>query len=156
MNDLKNGILDINGFLVNPNTKVEELETHFSLPAEHEPPFAFWNFSDRIFLSEGVSFAVFITFDEGNLKKVVLRPQFPEIADKYDLTPYSNDWLPYYQEIRAIMDEWLEKQLGTPTFKSDRVTEYNFEKVLLGTDSYIDTRDRDYCVQGGSIDIYYR
>ena len=154
MNDLKNGILDINGFLISPQTTVEDLENHFQIPAQRNDMFAFWKFNNHAFNNEGISFTVLVTFDENILRRIVLWPQFPDIAAKYDLTPYSDGWLPYFQELRAIMDEWLEKQLGKPTFKDADVTEYSLDKLFIATCAYEDTR-HGYSIHGGNLEISY-
>ena len=54
------------------------------------------------------------------------------------------------------MDKWLFEQLGEPSSKNFKVTEYNFSKCLIGTFSYIDEHSRDYCAVGGTVEIFYR
>lgn len=155
MNDLKNGILDINGFLVGPNTTVEELENHFGLKATRGQYRSHFDFGGQSFVSDGIEFKCNISLKQ-HVVEINLFPQLPELAIKYDLSDYSVEWLPYYQEIRVILDRWLEIQLGTPKFKDERVTEYKFGNILIGTDSYIDDRSPDFRVVGGTIDVFYR
>lgn len=107
---------------------------------------------ERLFDSkeEEYLYAIDASFKE-RLVQVTLYPCCPEIAAKYDLTNYSNDWLPYYQELRVIMDKWLLEQLGEPRLQNEHGTEYKIGNILIGTDSYVDERARDYRVVGGSI-----
>lgn len=163
VNDLKNGILDINGFLLGPNTTVEQLENYFSLKATHGQYRSHFDFGGKSFVNNGVEFKAEISLKQ-HVVEINLFPQLPELVERYG-TP--NNWkyphvgspeqdLAYFRDIRAVMDEWLEKQLGTPTYKDHDVTEYKMGNILLGTDSYLDSRSRDMRVVGGSVDIYYR
>lgn len=155
MNDLKNGILDINGFLLGPNTTVDEMESYFGVKATHNPYRSHVKLDKQAIDNKDLKFNIDASFKE-RLVQVTLYPCCPEIAAKYDLTNYSNDWLPYYQELRVIMDKWLLEQLGEPRLQNEHGTEYKIGNILIGTDSYVDERARDYRVVGGSIDIYYR
>lgn len=155
MNDLKNGIIDINGFLLGPETTVTEIEKTFGIPCKRGLVRDHFDFGGKTFVNEGIEFKIDASFKE-HLVQITLYPCFPEIAAKYDLSDYSNDWLPYYKELRIYMDKWLKDQLGEPRLKNERGVEYKIGNILIGTDSYIDERSRDYRVVGGSIDIYYR
>ena len=156
MNDLKNGIIDIDGFLLTPTTKVEELEEYFNIKSQSSKEYNFFEIKIP-FNNTGINFTVDAIFDTGKLKEIILRPDISEIKAKYNLNTIDrNVWLEYYKELRVVLDKWLEEQLGEPTLKTERVTEYKFDKILLGTDSYIDERSRDFCVVGGTVDIYYR
>lgn len=163
MNDLKNGILDIDGFLIGPNTTVSELEEHFGKKATLSPYGANFDFDGQSFLNNGVEFKYNISFGP-HVTEINLFPQLPELTRKYGTsvnwkyphvgTPEQD--LAYFQEIRVVLDKWLEEQLGAPTYKDQDVTEYKIGRILLGTDSYFDGRSRDARVVGGAIDIYYR
>ena len=158
MNDLRNGILDINGFLVTPQTTARELENHFRIKAKRSPivpDYVFFDLGDQTFFNEGIEFSAKMSFTGEKLDDIELLPQLPDIAVKYDLTAYSSDWLPYYQELRSILDKWIEKQLGEPTRKNERNTSYFFSPFLINTSSYVDDRARDYRVVGGKVTIRY-
>lgn len=163
MNDLKNGIIDIDGFLLTPQTRVEELETFFGLKAWQTPYRSHFDLGGKTFTNEGIDFKVDISL-KNTVVEVQLYPQFPDVSSTYGV---GGEWryptsgnpdtdLAYFREVREILDKWLEKQLGAPTHKGQDVTEYKMGNILLGTDSYLDTRSRDVRVVGGTVDIYYR
>ncbi len=161
MNDLKNGILDINGFLVGPNTTLEELEAYFGVKAKSlAENYKHFDFDGQSFVNHGLEFKANISLNE-KIVKIEMFPQFPEIDARYGA---NNKWrstgdrdkdLAYYRELRLILDEWLEKQLGAPTFKDEECTDYRYNNLLIGTCAYIDERDRDLSVKGGRVVFWY-
>ena len=154
MTDLKNGIIEINGFSIGPDTKVEELEKYFDIPARRDDSFSFFDFNKEIIMLNGIDFKLLISFDLEKISSIKLWPQIPEISNKYNLSPYSEEWLPYFKELRLILDEWLEKQLGLPSHKDDDCTEFKFEKMIIGTSSYMQY-GKTIQPKGGKIDIWY-
>ena len=165
MNDLRNGVVDINGFLLGPNTTLEEMEEYFKIPGIRGNVCRRFTLGGKSFENNGIVFKIDVDFDE-KVNEVKLYPQIPELIKKYDAgdvavglihdksTGDPDKDLAYFKEIRVFLDEWLEKQLGTPSLKDNDVTEYKLNGILIGTDSYIEN-SRDVFVHGGTVDIYY-
>ena len=141
------------------------MEEYFGIPGRKSGTCRNFTLNGQTFVNNGLEFKIDVSFDD-KVDEVKLYPQIAELISKYnagDVVGLIHDKstgdptkdLAYFKEIRAIMDEWLEKQLGAPSLKNDRVTEYKFDRILLGTDSYIQN-SRDIFVHGGSVDIYYR
>ena len=164
MNDLRNGILDINGFLVGPNTTVEELENHFGVKARTSGPFTyrFFDLDGHSFINNDIEFKLLMSFDE-SLDKIDLYPQFSEIASRYGV---GGDWkhpttadpdkdLEYFREVRKVMDKWLEQQLGEPSKKNDSITTYEFPSFRITTSSYHQDVPHGFVVYGGKVTIRY-
>ena len=157
MNDLKHGILDVNGFLLGPETSMEDVSRFFGIKPNENCSNSF-DLSHYRFVNNNQTFQfVNVWFDDDTKKLsfVSISPVLPDIAAKYDLSDYSKDWLPYYREVRAILDAWLEKQLGEATYKDADCTEYKTENLLIATASYEEFQ-RDYHVEGGKLEIYYK
>ena len=82
MTDLKNGIIEINGFSIGPDTKVEELEKYFDIPARRDDSFSFFDFNKEIIMLNGIDFKLLISFDLEKISSIKLWPQIPEISNK--------------------------------------------------------------------------
>ncbi len=164
MNDLKNGVLDINGFLVGPNTTVEELEGYFGIKATKSKNFSyrFFDMGEQEFLNNGITFKVFMSFDK-KLDDIVLYPQIPELIEKFGVggfwrRPSTGDPdknLVYFREVRDVLDAWLDAQIGTPTRKNEGNTTYEFENVVITTSSYLQKIPHGIQVEGGKVTIRY-
>lgn len=165
MNDLKNGILDINGFLVGPTTTVEDLENYFGVKARTSGPFTyrFFDLNDQSFVNQGITFKALMSFNERKLDRIELFPQICGLVSKYGV---GGDWkypttgdpdkdLEYFREVRKVMDEWLEKQLGIPTRKNDDTTAYEFSSLLIHTASYYQDIPHGFDIFGGKVTIRY-
>ena len=164
MNDLKSGVLDINGFLVGPNTTVDELEEYFGVKAKTSNNFSyrFFDFGESEFVNNGITFKAFMSFDK-KLDDIFLYPQIPELIEKYGVRGYwrcpttgdPNKDLAYFKEVREILDAWLEPQIGGPSYKDGDCTEYQRANLFISTSAYIDERSRDIRVVGGRIKVLY-
>ena len=166
MNDLRNGILDINGFLVTPRTTARELEKHFGTKAKQSPinpEYIFWDLGDQTFFNEGIEFKAYMSFTGDKLDDLYLYPQLPDVVSKYGIKgewkyPTSGDPdtdLAYFREVREILDKWLEKSLGVPTKKDDRITSYRFSALRIHTYSYMQDSRHGVVVEGGKVTIRY-
>ena len=167
MNDLRNGIIDINGFLLTPTTTLEELENHFGIQGEVDDCFSEFNLGGQLFINNGMQFKLEIVYDNEAPNKVwyvKLTPVIPELIKKYDVSEhncprdYYNDLLPYYRDVRAVLDKWLYEQLGEPHENDDHGVGYKFNNILIFTSAYHNKRNPhdNFDIIGGSLEIHYR
>ena len=162
MNDLKNGIIDINGFLLSPTTTVEEMENHFGVKATDSGLRKHIDFDGKPFVSDGIEFKGDISFKD-KVTAIKLFPQLPSLITKYNIKgcweyPTSGDPdvdLLYFREVRNSMDSWLEKQLGAPTQKDEKTTTYVFPLVSISTCAYFQKEPHGFSVLGGKVKIEF-
>ena len=155
MNDLKHGIIDINGFLLTPQTKPSDIEEYFNTTLFDNGVRKHFYFDKKTFNNNGIDFHIDASFKE-TIKELILRPDIPEIQAKYNLdTDDRNERLEYYKELRVVLDKWLEEQLGDPLRKNERNTSYEFENILINTCSYFIEQPHGFEIRGGGITIWY-
>ncbi len=165
MNDLRNGIIDINGFLLEPTTTIEDMEEYFGMPGIRKGICCNFTLNEQTFINNGLEFKIDVSFDE-TVDEVKLYPQIPELISKYkvrevigglaheQITCDIDNDLAYFKEVRAVLDEWLEKQLGEPTFCDCDCTEYSFKNVFIYTCAY-EENGRSLWIHGGCLKISY-
>ena len=156
MNDLRNGIIDINGFLVGPDTDRLEMEQKLNLKATTFSSGSSYLYKFKNVINEGLVFDVDVWFSgNGKIRKIKMFP-ITDIRKKYDLIdPYSDEVLQLHKEIRAILDDWLKKQIGEPDYIDDTGTEYENNIVFISTFAYF-SKQRDNFPMGGYLRISYR
>lgn len=151
--DLRNGIIEIDGFEIGPNTKPEEIEKKLGLTRKVLSDYAFYLESgSKTFLVNDINFYIDINYSDNKLSSIELRPSLPKINEKFNLKPYDYEGtLAYLKEIRVVLDEWLEKNMGKPDFKNERITSYR-SRFTVSTASYL-SNQRDFYPVGGCITI---
>ena len=148
MMDLKNGILDVHGFLLTKDTKLSDF---YGLPAEDvkikttERGNTYIDFI-RPLHSNGIDVAVEIYFFKGSTSpKIVLWPAVPpEVGTDYDeITKYKVE----------ASKKWLKGLIDTePTVSTSSSVYYEFEGVEYLS---LARKDRHYGLVGGEIEMTF-
>ena len=163
MSLLTKGIINIDGFLLTPETSLEEIQDYFSVSPTEENSHPHIDLDAENYEIGGLPFKISISFYDNKVNNVQLFPQVDHLIEEYQVegpwkypcakNPRRN--LAYFRDLRRIMDEWLSKQLGNPTSRSGRGTTYIINDTRFATSSYDQTISRESVRVGGCIDILY-
>lgn len=149
MTDLKNGILDVHGFLLTKDTKLSDF---YDLPEEDvkikttERGNTYIDFI-RPLHSNGIDVYVRISFyNSSTSPKIVLLPAVPsELSGKYvDITKYRVE----------ASKKWLKGLIDTePTVSTSSSVYYEFEEVEYLS---LARKDNHYGLVGGELDVIFK
>lgn len=145
MTDLSKGIIELDNFIVTPETKRDALATAFE-----DKLAAFSNANlvkfRRTFIIQGQEFSCFFFFDDTQrIKSIELTPCVEYKSDSDDRTGQQ-------EERRQACNKWLFGQLGNPHKTVDGDVEYRYDGIYIGCFSDFDVR---YEHNGGKITIIF-
>ena len=134
MTDLSKGIIELENFIVTPETKRDALATAFE-----DKLAAFSNANlvkfRRTFIIQGQEFSCFFFFDDTQrIKSIELTPCVEYKSDSDDRTGQQ-------EERRQACDKWLFEKLGIPHKESVNVTLYYYPNVEVYSISHFDLRE---------------
>jgi len=156
MMDLKNGIIEIDGFEIGPNTKPEEIENNTKLNVlKKNDGRIIFDSGDNLHRIFNIDFKVRIRYDEDKtIDDIELKPIISSLSGKYSFNIGSySETFKYFTEIRCFLDEWLEKLLGKATEYDETGNLYKFDSIYIYT--YVDFVKRDNNPIGGYLTLDY-
>lgn len=120
MTDLKNGIIDIGGFEITPNTTLEELIKYTQNKGYNfkvTPTGSFFKIFKSFFV-EHQEFSITFYFENGVISYLEMSPY---------LDNYGENRVETQKLLRIASDTWMKNLLGTPEQKTKTITGYNFK-----------------------------